>query len=327
MTICLTWLLRHKFDIIHERITPLVWLFSVFVVISVPLVAHNTWWGQTIDGVQQKSIKYSNAHLDRPNIILITFDALTVENMTLYGYDRLTTPFINRWAKDASVFTRAEAASSWTPTTVASPMLGKRVWTHQLYHSEGGAQAVKSDTENLPILLESNGYTTMAFILNEMHASPKMVGISKNFHIQPLQSELSTTASNLLDKIDIWLSKLFFGKIRMYDWFLNSDFIFVRLVIKLTNYNEMITKFPPQKAFDSFLKIIDDNSRDPFFSWFHLYPPHHPYLPPEPYMGMFESSSRFRTSKSHNDLIMFSFPRITQYHPNQDVQSIVYTLT
>lgn len=325
-TICLTWLLRHKFNIIHERITPLVWLFAIFIAISLPLVAYKTWWVQTNDVVQQKSIKYTSVHIDRPNVILITFDALTTENMSLYGYDRLTTPFISRWAKGASVFTRAKAAGCLTSPTVSSLMLGKRVWTHQLYHSEGGAQPVKSATENLPMLLQENGYTTMAFILNQMHASPKLIGISENFHIAPLQSELSTTSSNLLDKIDIWLSKLFFGKIKMYEWFLRSDFIFGRIVNKLSNYNETITGFPPQKAFNSFLKIIDDNPRKPFFTWFHLYPPHHPYLPPEPYMGIFDSSSRFRTGKRHDDLIMFSTARITQYYPDQDVQPIVNIL-
>ncbi len=321
-----TYFFRNMHDIIQERITPLVWLFGIFVVISIPLVAYNTWWGDINDGALQESIKLSDAQIDRPNIILITFDALTTENMSLYGYERLTTPFISEWAKSASVFTRAEAASVWTPPTVASLMLGKRMWTHQLYHSEGGAQAVRSETENLPMLLENNGYTTMAFILNQMHASPRMIGISKNFQILPIQSEISVSASNILDKIDILLSNMFFGKIKMYDWFLHIDFIFGRLVNKFSNYNETITGFPPQKAFNSFLKMMDDDPQKPFFTWFHLYPPHHPYLPPEPYMGMFDPSSRFRTGQSHNDLIMFSNQRISQYYPDEDVQPIVDTL-
>jgi arylsulfatase A-like enzyme len=326
VALSLTWLFRNKLDVIQERITPLVWLFGIFILISIPLVAYKTWWVPTYDGIQQKSIKSSNVHLDRPNIILITFDALTTENMSLYGYDRLTTPFISRWAKGASVFTRAEAASCWTPPTVASLMLGKRVWTHQLYHSEGGAQPVKASTENLPILLQENGYTTMAFILNQMHASPQLLDISHNFHIAPRQSELSTDANNLLDKIDIRLAKLFLGKIKMYEWIIHSNFIFSRIVNKLSDHDEAITMYPPQKAFKSFLRTIDDNPRTPFFTWFHLYPPHHPYLPPEPYMGMFDSSSGFRTRGSHDALIMFSTARINQYHPNQDVQQIVNTL-
>jgi len=321
-----TWVFRHKYDIVQERITPLVWLFGIFVVMSIPLVAYNTWWGEINYGAQQESIKYSNAHPDRPNIILITFDALTTENMSLYGYDRLTTPFISKWAEDAYVFTKAKAASCWTPPTVASLMLGKRVWTHQLYHSEGGAKASKSETENLPMLLENNGYTTMAFVLNQMHASPRIIGISKNFQISPLQSEISTSASNVLDKIDILLSRIFFGKIKMYDWFLHSDFIFGRLVNKFSNYNETISGFPPQKAFNSFLKSMDDNPRKPFFTWFHLYPPHHPYLPPEPYIGMFDPSSRFRTAKSQNDLIMASTVNISRSYPNEDIQPIIDTL-
>ncbi len=326
LALLLTWLFRNKLDIIQVRITPLVWIFGIFIAISMPLVAYRTWWEQSNYGVQQKSIKDIGAHIDRPNIILITFDALTAENMSLYGYDRLTTPFISRWAKGASVFKRAKAASVWTPPAVASLMLGKRVWTHQLYQSEGGAQPVKSVTENLPMLLQQNGYITMAFILNQIHASPKRIGISKNFHVAPLESALSTDVNNLVDKIETWLSRLFFGKIKMYEWFVRSDFIFSRIMNKLSNDNETVNAFPPQEAFKSFLKTIADDPRRPFFTWFHLYPPHHPYLPPEPYMGMFDSSSRFRTAESHNNLVQFSTARITQYYPNQDVQSIVNTL-
>jgi uncharacterized sulfatase len=43
------------------------------------------------------------------------------------------------------------------------------------------------------------------------------------------------------------------------------------------------------------LDIFDNNIPEPFFAWIHVYPPHDPYLPPEPYMGMFNPSPRFRT--------------------------------
>jgi arylsulfatase A-like enzyme len=244
--------------------------------------------------------------------------------MSLYGYERKTTPFIDIWAKEASVFTKAEAACTWTPPAVASLMLGKRVWTHQLYHSEG-PHPVKSDIENLPLLLEKNGYTTMAFILNQMHASPKILGISKNFQIAPLETELKISAT-ILDKIDTSLYKLFFNKIKMYDWILKGDFILNTLLSLFSPYGGTITPFQPEKAYKSFLNAIDQGIQEPFFVWIHLYPPHFPYLPPEPYMGMFNASPGFRGSKSHIDLIMFSFQRISQKYPDKDVQSIVDTL-
>lgn len=58
------------------------------------------------------------------------------------------------------------------------------------------------------------------------------------------------------------------------------------------------TEFPPEKAFNKFLTVIDNHPSEPFFVWIHLFPPHLPYLPSGPYMGMFDSSSALRTNKS-----------------------------
>jgi arylsulfatase A-like enzyme len=323
-SVFLTWLLRNKFNVIQEKITPLVWLFGSFTVISIPLVAYNTWWIQTDDVAPKTINKYSSALTDRPNIILITFDSLTVENMSLYGYDRLTTPFITRWAKEATIFTRAESASTWTPPSVASLMLGKRVWTHQLYHSEG-SHPVKSDIENLPLLLEKNGYSTMALIHNQLHASPKILGISRNFHFAPLETELKISAG-ILDEIDRLLYNLFFNKIKMYDWILKGDFILNTLVSLFFPYGETVTPFQLEKTFNRFLNVIGHEIQEPFFAWIHLYPPHYPYLPPEPFMGMFDASSGYRTSNSQSDLIMVSTPVISRRRPKEDVHAVVDTL-
>jgi hypothetical protein len=70
-SVFLTWLLRNKFNVIQEKITPLVWLFGSFVIISLPLVAYNTWWRKADDTAPQKIYKHLSAHSDRPNIILI----------------------------------------------------------------------------------------------------------------------------------------------------------------------------------------------------------------------------------------------------------------
>ncbi len=45
-----------------------------------------------------------SADKNRPNIILVTFDALAASNMSVYGYHKETTPFISKWAKNATVF-------------------------------------------------------------------------------------------------------------------------------------------------------------------------------------------------------------------------------
>jgi glucan phosphoethanolaminetransferase (alkaline phosphatase superfamily) len=137
VSIFMVWLFRDKVGrwshIVIQSITPLVWLFGLFVIISFPLVAYHTW----IDGPDKTGFQSIARDLSmdkkRPNIILVTFDALAARNMSAYGYHKDTTPFIRKWAKNATVFTMAQAGSNFTTPAAASLMTGKRVWTHQTF--------------------------------------------------------------------------------------------------------------------------------------------------------------------------------------------------
>ena len=50
-----------------------------------------------------------------PNLVLIGIDSLRADHMSLYGYDRLTTPHVDRWARTGTVFERAFSPN--IPTT------------------------------------------------------------------------------------------------------------------------------------------------------------------------------------------------------------------
>lgn len=297
--IFLTWKFLDKFErwtgIIHERITPLVWLFGIWVILSVPLVSYHTWIKPANIAVSQKISRTTTDNKSRPNIILVTFDALTARDMSVYGYNRLTTPFISEWAKTSSLFTRLEAESNFTTATTASLMTGKRVWTHQTYQHLG-SKPVKADIENLPLVLKNNGYYTMAFVANPA-ASVRLLGIADSFDIAPLATEFSAPAS-LIYIINKKLHQLFGDKIRLHDWITHADFIFYRF-LNLISRDFSITIFPAEKVFKRFLSVIDENLPEPYFTWIHIFPPHSPYLPPLPYMGMYASSYKLTTDKSH----------------------------
>lgn len=302
--VLLSWLFRNKagrwIDIIHGRITPLVWLFGIWIAVSVFLVYYSTWAKPADNVVLPKPTPSLAKEKGLPNIILLTFDTLTARDMSVYGYERETTPFISKWSETASVFTRTQAEGNITTPTAASLMTGKRIWTHQTYHvGVSSNKPVRSDTENLPLLLKKKGYYTMAFVVNPV-ASVKTLGIAGSFEIAPLATEFSTPASLFgwrFGIVDVLLYRLFANKIKLYDWILQRDFILDRLLNTISR-NITRTTAPPRKLYSRFLEAIDNNSPSPFFAWLHVYPPHHPYLPPEPYMGMFDSSLRLRSYKT-----------------------------
>ena len=318
LSVFLTWLFRNKterlIDIISERITPLVWIFGIIVCLSLPVVTFYALWEPHDKVIENSEVLYSKVDR-RPNIILVTYDALTSKDMSLYGYHRETTPFISEWAKSATTFKKCEAAANTTSQTVASLMTGKRVWSHRRYQSDAG-KPVKADIESLPLLLKNNGYYNMAFISNSI-ASVKRLGMSDSFDIKPSPSEMIEPASlyGLLDKN---LIKYFGSNIKLYDWILKPDFILGILLHEDLLRYPYKNQFPVEKVFDMFMKEIDGTLQEPFFAWIHLFPPHEPYLPPKEYVGMFDSSPEYRTAKSQGTLINTRYFSLEQ-QPDADI--------
>ncbi len=278
-------------EVIQRQITIWVWLFGLIVIFSVPLVAYHAWLknpGETVShGINPSYVSGK----DRPNVVLITFDALSARNMSVYGYERPTTPFIDKWAEMASVFTRVKAAGNWTSSTTSSLMTGKRVWSHSVFQSNA-YRINKVNSENLPLLLKENGYYNMAYISTRF-ASPKKNGLARNFDINP-STIIFRKWLQFIGRIDLKLYKVFGEKIRLYNWIIKRDFIFGKF-LKVVNKTflrgkDETTYYESGKVFNKFLEEIDSNPPEPFFAWIHIYPPHAPYMPPEPFKGIFESS-------------------------------------
>ena len=317
ISIFFIWLLRDKsgqcidriaqwMAVIQSRITPLVWLFGIFVLISVPVVTYQTWFTGTetrvFNEIDQSLVKDKN----RPNIILVTFDAMSAENMSLYGYNRPTTPFINEWADTATVFTRAEAESNYTAPTTSSLITGKRVWSHLRFSRMHGSPPIKTDTESLPVVLKKNGYYNMAFMVNTI-STVNNLGVAASFDLAPFSTEFMV-ARNSVRKIHKTMSPLFADKFKIDNWFLQNGFVTATIIDRLSkDFDE--TSYPPEKAFENLITAID-RSEKPFFAWIHLNPPHGPYLPPAPYKGMFDKSEKMRTIKrqlkERNELLEFT---------------------
>jgi arylsulfatase A-like enzyme len=139
----------------------------------------------------------------------------------------------------------------------------------------------------------------MAFVQNGT-GSVEALGMSNSFDMAVPAMNLREPGT-LLGYIRWRLDQMFKNKIRFHYWIIEEDFILGMLLNKFTG-DISRTEFPPKKVFDKFLANIDNKLEKPFFAWLHLYPPHDPYLPPQPYKGFFDNSSKFRTKKSIHKL-------------------------
>ncbi|MBC8550013.1 MAG: sulfatase-like hydrolase/transferase [Candidatus Brocadiales bacterium] len=255
-------------QLISSSISPLLWIFGIWIIIAVPLVGFYTW----LQPEPVKIIADSNvSDAERPNIILLTFDTLTARDMSLYGYARDTTPFMKKWAENASVFTRAQAASNYTTPTTASIVTGKRVWSHRMYHIRA-TNPYKSSTESMPLILKKNGYYNMAFVVNSL-ASVKKLGVSNSFDYDPNAAEFVEPRSffgwnnSKFGKLDLMLYSMFGDRINFQDWIIKTDtFIVRRMKQMISDFN--YTSVPVEKTFAKFIEVMDKGVPGPFLHGF-----------------------------------------------------------
>lgn len=292
-TVFFSWILRGKLYFIQQRITPLVWIFGMIVILSVPVVIYSVGsknFNQLISNEGRQSLSIDN---NKPNIILVTFDAMTARDMSVYGYNRVTTPFIDKWSKEANLFTMAEADGNYTFPTTLSLMTGQRAWTHKQFNPHGHKFSVTP--ENLARVLKNNNYYNIAYIQNPL-ASVNKLGIAEYFDLAPNISKFNRPGSILgiiSDSIYYYIG----DSILLSDWIIQPNFLLGMFWSKVSR-EVHLTRYPSNRVFDDILSVISIKAPEPFFIWTHLNPPHDPYLPPRQYIGLYSSSSKLKTQKT-----------------------------
>jgi len=101
----------------------------------------------------------------RPNVIVVLIDTLRKDHLGCYGYDRATSPNIDRFAQDALRFERAFAQAPSTKPSVASLFTSRYPSQHNAIHNK---DALNTEFVTLAEILKDAGYTTAAFLENHV---------------------------------------------------------------------------------------------------------------------------------------------------------------
>ncbi len=96
------------------------------------------------------------------NVLLIVWDTVRAANLSLYGYNRSTTPNLKRLAGQGVRFDLAFATASWTLPSHASLFTGR--WPHEL--GVDWRSPLRADIPTLAEYLASQGYDTAGFAAN-----------------------------------------------------------------------------------------------------------------------------------------------------------------
>ncbi len=101
---------------------------------------------------------YAAAHGSPPDIILISIDTLRRDHVGLYGYERNTTPNLDRLADECVVFEEACATASWTLPSHMTMLTGLYPGQHEVINTES---ALNESFPTLTQRLKERGYYTI----------------------------------------------------------------------------------------------------------------------------------------------------------------------
>jgi arylsulfatase A-like enzyme len=99
----------------------------------------------------------------RPNLILISIDAVRADALSCYGYQKPTTPFLDSLAEQGVRFTQCFANAPWTPPSHGTMFTGQYPSIHGV---RGKAPHLKQGVVTLAEHLKANGYETVAISHN-----------------------------------------------------------------------------------------------------------------------------------------------------------------
>ncbi|MDX1394695.1 MAG: sulfatase [Gemmatimonadota bacterium] len=195
-----------------------------------------------------------------PNVLLIIWDTTRAANLSAYGYERATTPTLERLAAEGVAFDRAIATAPWTLPSHISLFTG--LWRHEF--TAGWREPFGDEPETLGEALSGLGYATAGFSANRQYVSP-VFGVDRGF------ARFDARGGVSLEMV-------------AHSWWPTRA-----LAIWLRERGPEPYQLPyRRRAADinrSLLDWLDTRAEPerPFFAFLNVFDPHAPYLPPEPY--------------------------------------------
>ena len=127
--------------------------------------------------LQRAAASAATADKGAPDVILISMDTTRADHMSVYGYERETSPRLTEFAKDALNFVEARSPAQWTVPGHASMFTGMYPSRHGAHYAGdwNSAPVINGRQRVLPLAddrttvaetLEARGYVTAGFVAN-----------------------------------------------------------------------------------------------------------------------------------------------------------------
>ncbi|MEM7204405.1 MAG: sulfatase [Planctomycetota bacterium] len=122
------------------------------------------------------------APANAPNVLLVVWDTVRKKSLSLYGYERPTTPALERFAEDGVVFEHALTTAPWTLPSHGAMFTGRR--THELFPADvtplNARVSLPAAPPTLAEVLSQHGWLTAGFVANLIYCSSAH-GLNRGF--------------------------------------------------------------------------------------------------------------------------------------------------
>ncbi len=216
------------------------------------------------------SVKSSHKDRERPNVILISMDTVRADHLSLYGYERDTTPNLKKFAEEATLYTHAVSSGDMTLTSHASIFTGMYARQHGAHREPPDYVAGRPLDEKFHTLAEKlseNGYLTIGVVSNYSYLG-KGFYLDQGFNYYDYRTQVP-----------------FIG--RAHQYYLRQ------------NIREAAKYYAPPSLYEEtrsaedinneVFKLVDKVKKEnaPFFLFVNYMDAHWPYIPPPPFDSLY----------------------------------------
>ena len=199
------------------------------------------------------------------NVLLLLLDTVRASSLSVYGYSKETTPYLEQLGARGVVFDRAIATSPWTLPSHVSLFTGRLPYEF----SAGFLTPYEGEYATLAERLSARGYVTAGFVANLAYCGYES-GIHRGFlryedyRISPSEFLLSTA--------------------------LGRRIALSRLLRRIVGYHDVLNEKDAVDVTSDFLRWVNRRPQErPFFAFLNYIDAHEPYMPPARYEERFGS--------------------------------------
>ncbi len=243
---------------VHRRSSRALTWVAVLTALAGLGIEGSFWIGERV-----RTSRLPAASETAPDIVVVIVDALRADHLSGYGYDRSTSPTLDRMAAQGVLFEQASSTSSYTLPSHASILTGLYPFQHGV-EWQTSKRRVSDMLPNLPETLQTLGYRTGAFSANTFWFSREH-GFGRGF------LHFDDYFHSIADRV----LRTAYGRIA-------AHLIFPRL-----GWEDVPARRRAPEINEAVLSWTGRGPDRPFFVILNYFDAHDPYLPPQPHRNQF----------------------------------------